>query len=188
MDADTPRYTLRQVAIATGWHLGTMRDYHVRGIFPWAGDDGKAAVAGATSRMSLRGAIRLGLAFDLWTQGVAPREAFKAATAFADFGSVPTRNSFGITRLAGSIFPDGYATILVWRAGDGARVVPVKNGGATPMSALLSAPFDGKTGPVVIAPVDDVVARVMKALAVPEQCDGGGGMDQSMTPDNERAG
>lgn len=164
MDADTPRFTLRAVAAATGWHLGTMRDYFVRGIFPWAVNEGKAQVAGATSHLSLRSAMRLGVAHALWSQGISPREAFKAATSFADFGSAPSRNSYGLTRLAGGLFPDDYDTILLWRAGEGARVLPVEQDGAVPLDALLSAPFDGRIGPVVMIRVDDVVERVMEAL------------------------
>ena len=164
MDADTPRFTLREVAAATGWHLGTMRDYFVRGIFPWAADEGKAKMAGATSRLSLRSAIRLGVTQALWAQGIAPREAFKAATSFADFGSAPSRNAYGVTRLAGSLFPDGYDTILLWRAGVGARIIPVETGSIVSLDALLAAPFDGAAGPVTLIRVDDLVERVMAAL------------------------
>jgi hypothetical protein len=164
MDADTPRFTLREVAIATGWHLGTMRDYFVRGIFPWSGEGGKAQVAGATSRLSLRAAVRLALAHALWTQGVPPREAFKGATSFTDFGSAATRNSLGVQRLAGNLFPHGYETILLWRAGEGARIVPVQQEAAFSIDSLIAVPFGGCPGPVVLVRADDVVAQLVAAL------------------------
>lgn len=166
MDADTPRFTLREVATATGWHLGTMRDYFVRGIFPWAEGEGKARIAGATSRLSLRSAIRLGVAHALWSQSIAPREAFKAATNFTEFGNAPSRNSFGVARLSGSLFPDGFDTIMLWRAGEGARIIPVPADGGITLDSLIAAPFDGQTGPVVLVRIDDVVESVMAALVV----------------------
>jgi hypothetical protein len=166
MDADTPRFTLREVALAAGWHLGTMRDYFVRGVFPWAGEEGKAQVAGATSRLSLRASVRLAIAHALWTQGVSPREAFKGATSFTDFGSAPSRNAYGVKRLAGNIFPQGYETLLLWRAGEGARIVPFKQGAALPLDAMIADPFAGQVGPVILVRVDDIVERVMAKLAV----------------------
>ena len=72
-DTDTPIFTLRQVAAATGWNLGTMRDHFVKGVFPWHEGDGKARVAGSTSLLSLRAAIRLGIAFQLWSLSATDR-------------------------------------------------------------------------------------------------------------------
>ncbi len=163
-DTDTPLFTLRQVAGATGWNLGTMRDHFVKGVFPWHEGDGKARAAGGTSLLSLRAAIRLGIAQNLWTLGVAPRDAFKAATIFTDFGSAPTSNEFGLSRQAGNIFPDGYDTILLWRKGEGARVMPTDEGGFVNINQFICAPFGGQSGPVVLVRVEDVVETVMAAL------------------------
>lgn len=163
-DTDTPLFTLREVAGATGWNLGTMRDHFVKGVFPWHEGDGKAKVAGSTSLLSLRAAIRLGIAQSLWTLGVAPRDAFKAATIFTDFGSASTSNEFGLSRQAGNIFPDGYDTILLWRKGEGARVMPTDEGGFVNINQFICAPFGGRSGPVVLVRVEDVVEAVMAAL------------------------
>ena len=98
-DMDSPLFTLRQVAAATGWNLGTMRDHFVKGVFPWHEGDGKAKVAGSTSLLSLRAAVRLGIAFQLWSLGVSPKDAFRASTAFTDFGTVPSSNEFGLSTI-----------------------------------------------------------------------------------------
>ena len=164
MKADSPTYTLREVATATGWHLGTMRDYFVRGAFPWYDGDGKAVTAGATSKLSLRGAIRLGIAYQLWTLGVGPREAMKAATVFADFGNMATSNEARQNRQSGSLFPEGYETILLWRKAQGARVIPLSMGEGVGLSALFD--HHQEPGPAVsIVHVDSVVASVMGKLA-----------------------
>lgn len=163
-DMDTPLFTLRQVAAATGWNLGTMRDHFVKGVFPWAEEHGKAKAAGSTSLLSLRAAMRLGLSYQLWTLGVSPRDAFRAATVFTDFGTAPTSNEFGVSRMAGNIFPDGYDTILLWRKGEGARVMPTDEGGFVNIDQFICAPFGGKSGPVVLVRVEDVVENVMAAL------------------------
>ena len=163
-DTDTPLFTLRQVAAATGWNLGTMRDHFVKGVFPWHEGDGKAKVAGSTSLLSLRAAIRLGIAFELWRLGVSPKDAFRAATTFTDFGTAPTSNEFRLSRLPGHIFADGYDTILLWRKGKGARVMPTDEGGFVNINQFICAPFGGKSGPVVLVRVEDVVESVMASL------------------------
>lgn len=163
-DMDTPLFTLRQVAAATGWNLGTMRDHFVKGVFPWHEENGKAKAAGSTSLLSLRAAMRLGLAYQLWILGVSPRDAFRAATVFTDFGTAPTSNEFSVSRMAGNIFPDGYDTILLWRKGEGARVMPTDEGGFVNINQFICAPFGGKSGPVVLVRVEDVVENVMAAL------------------------
>ena len=163
-DMDSPLFTLRQVAAATGWNLGTMRDHFVKGVFPWHEGDGKAKVAGSTSLLSLRAAVRLGIAFQLWSLGVSPKDAFRASTAFTDFGTVPSSNEFGLSRQAGNIFPDGYDTILLWRKGEGARVMPTDEGVFVNINQFICAPFGGKSGPVVLVRVEDVVESVMASL------------------------
>ena len=108
--------------------------------------------------------MRLGIAFQLWRLGVSPKDAFRASTAFTDFGTVPSANEFGLSRLAGSIFPDGYDTILLWRKGEGARVMPTDEGGFVNINQFICAPFGGESGPVVLVRVEDVVESVMASL------------------------
>ncbi len=158
MDADTPTFTLREVAAATGWHLGTMRDYFVRGVFQWHDGDGKAIVAGGTSKLSLRGAVRLAIAYQLWSQGVAPREAIKAATVFTDFGNAASSNSAGLTRLSGNLFPEGFETLLFWHKKEGARVVPMAVGEGIGLAML------GGSGAATIIHIDNAVEAVMGGL------------------------
>ncbi|MGB5077678.1 MAG: hypothetical protein WBO17_09385 [Sphingorhabdus sp.] len=165
MDADTPTFKLREVAIATGWHLGTLRDYFVRGIFQWHEGEGKAVVAGATSRLSLRGAIRLAIAYELWSQGVSPRLAIEAATIFTDFGNTAMSNDAGLTRLSGNLFKDGFDTLLLWRKDTGARIVPAPSGQGIPIAQLFST-SQGERSAVSIVHLDQVVIRVMKELKI----------------------
>ena len=108
--------------------------------------------------------MRLGIAFQLWSLGVSPKDAFRASTAFTDFGTVPSSNEFGLSRQAGNIFPDGYDTILLWRKGEGARVMPTDEGGFVNINQFICTPFGGKSGPVVLVRVEDVVESVMASL------------------------
>ena len=114
--------------------------------------------------VSRRAVAGTGSACQLRTLGVSPRDAFRAATVFTDFGTAPTSNEFGLSRMAGNIFPDGYDTILLWRKGEGARVMPTDEGGFVNINQFICAPFGGESGPVVLVRVEDVVESVMAVL------------------------
>ena len=161
MDADTPRFTLRQASELTGWHLGSLRDYFVKGVFQWHAGEGKSGQAGLPNLLSLRGVVRLAIAFQLWKLGVPVKLTEKSASIFSDFGNSRTSNSYNISRVSGNLYPDGYLTILLWKFDNNIKIIPVLAGEGLPISELTCKDC-GRMAIVIV--VDDIINDIMSKI------------------------
>lgn len=168
MNFDDPTYTVLQAANATGWHAQTLRNYLAKGLFAWQESDSRAKVSGSKSLISFRSVLRLGLAYQFWTLGISPKDAFWAAVAFCDVSSPQGGNQFDLARAPCELFPDPYVTLLVWKPGSNAQVVPFAYGAVTDVDQLLHDPFppNAPKGPVAVVKVDDVWRNVISALGL----------------------
>lgn len=163
-EMDTPQFSLSQVAQATGWHLGTLRDYMKKGVFPWDDRDAPAKVAGSKSMVPLRSVLRLGITYQLWNLGVSPKDAFMASVSFCDLGSADRWRHLGLRRTAGECFAAPWKTLLLWRRGSPGEVVPAPHGPKLDIDALLIDPFEAGNASIAVVDVSQVWADIVAAL------------------------
>lgn len=180
LNLDNPRFPLSAVARATGWNVGTLRNYFALNKFDWNEHDLMASAPGGISLLSLRSVIRLGIAFEFWLMGVSPKEAFHAATKFADFSESRTPVSPLIKRLPCHLFPAPYNTYLVLKSTKPPATMPkdkperfydvedlaVENGEQFDLECVIYGLFQGAPGSVAIVDVNRVWDRIMTALDV----------------------
>ncbi|MCJ2070576.1 hypothetical protein MKK75_17545 [Methylobacterium sp. J-030] len=112
---DDPRYTLSEVAIASGVQVGTLRSWLQRGH--WRVDtavgDSPAAIAGKAHLVTLRRALHIGAAVELVRNDVEPARAFRAARSFVDIFD-PHWEHEGRPRDEGGLFVAGWTLLVVY--------------------------------------------------------------------------
>jgi hypothetical protein len=164
---DEAAYTLSEAAEVTGWNVTTLRDYYTKGVFERGLDDQTSDKAGRASRISFRGVLRLAIAHGLWSIGISPRDAFFAAMKLTDLSNSPGDNQFSLSRAPGELFGEGYETLVLWRPGHGAAVVPVKYGPGVDIDELVRDPWDrAAPGPVAMVRVNDAWDSIQKKLEI----------------------
>lgn len=166
LDLDEAKYALSQAALATGWNTTTLRDYLAKGVFPWREGDVPAKVQGGKAVIPLRSVLRLAIAYQFWSLGISPKDAFLAALAFCDDGTPENASQGTPYRAPGTLFSGDVTTLLVWKRGHNGEVVPLQNGKISDVAELTSDPFNGAPGAVAVANVSEVWSHIARALKI----------------------
>jgi len=123
LDYFEPRYRLSQVAAATGFSLNTLRSNFQREWFRAHGS-GVNLGQGRAQRLCLADVMVLAIARRLIALGIHPITSFEAALPFGRAAKTP--KGFP-ARWPGELFPeDKFDTIMVWKPGRVADVLPIR--------------------------------------------------------------
>ena len=164
-----PRYRLRAAAEAAAFPLNTLRSNYQRGWFQSFGN-GLSAGRGRAQRLCLGDILVLAIASRLIDAGVAPMEAYNAAVSFGVVAKTPK----GVwRRMPFELFDrDQFHTILVWRRGSAANVVPVRKGQGLTLDELGVWDAFGEVS--MVLPLNAVEATVFAQLGLSDSEPPGG--------------
>lgn len=140
-DLDQPQFTITQVADAAPIQANTLRSWFQRKHFA-LGDSDKRADFGDAHMLSLRTALQVGTAVELYRSGTHPARAAKLARAFTLFADTDQKSGETL-RYPGELFPgDGVYTALIAYPGiDDAKVVRFDDNGPALSAAFQSNGF-----------------------------------------------
>ena len=122
-ELEQPQFTIAQVAKAAGIQANTLRSWFQRGHFT-LGDSDKRADFGDAHLLSLRTALQVGTAVELYRSGAHPARSEKLALAFTLLGDADQATGETI-RGAGELFPGNgvYTALIAYPGIDDAKVV-----------------------------------------------------------------
>src|SRR5436190_5062814 len=166
IDYDTPKWTLREAAVAAGYEPNTLRSYYSphRKLFRIIGG-AEAQAKGLAGLLNLRDVLQLAVAQRLIEIGVHPGDAFQAGVDFAHTSTTP---SGWPTRDPAELFdPREAFTFLIWMPGRGGEVVPVKTSDPRlDVVHLIYNQASGRRGPAIVILLNDVQNDVFAALRI----------------------
>lgn len=118
LDLYTPRFTFEDAAKACGRPVGTVRSWKNSDLLKFEHYD-QAGRPGKAGLMALATVYRIALAAELIGYGLAPKDAFYAASAFTDVSNYELQD-YGDKeaprgRSPGELFPNGETLLIVWR-------------------------------------------------------------------------
>lgn len=152
---DTPRYSLSQVAMATGGAVNTLRAHLARGHWKLIDKKGDVTsdIPGRPHIITLRRALQIAVATDLIAGGIEPKFAYASAWVFSD-----EKNP---DRPAGELFPQPDLTMLrCVEGGRGTQVVRLPS----PATVQMFFPNNGYRR-ATIAVLNELVDGIRAALA-----------------------
>ena len=137
-ELEQPQFTIVQVAAAAGIEANTLRSWFQRGHFT-LGDSDKRADFGDAHLLSLRTALQVGTAVEIYRSGAHPARAAKLALAFTLVADVD-QTSGEIIRGAGELFPGNgvYTALIAYPGIDDAKVVRFDDKGPALSAAFHS--------------------------------------------------
>jgi hypothetical protein len=151
---DQPIFTVAEAAEMAGIGSRTARTWISEGFIGWRCDQ-LAAVAGATTILSVRSALAMAIAGKLTALGMSPGTACHAARSFTDTSN--PLEAPGHHRDPGECFADPFTAIIVYDDGD-SRVVRSKG---RQLDEVLTLPNHRDGGRFL--PVDFIVKKVVLA-------------------------
>lgn len=169
---NTPTFTLAEVAIAAGTKSSTLRQWLFRDWFTLDAEDAPAHTPGATTYLTGKTALAMGLAVHLGG-GVVPLElAVKAALRFAYSGTDEGQERHGLIRRPGYLF-NADDTLAVFSRGEGrddwqVAILP-KVDGMTIEQCITSGSYGmSSLESLVVCPLFNAVTKLRNRLGLPE--------------------
>jgi hypothetical protein len=152
---DDPRFTIAQVAKAAGISANTLRSWFQRKHFLLRWADKRAADFGDAHLLSLRTALQVGTAVELYRSRVHPARAAKIALAFTHFGDE--------ARHPGELFSKGFTALVAHPEVDDATVIYFD--GNTPLEQVFFSRGPGKQVSVLVVWINFVDHRIRTSLS-----------------------